>query len=75
MPKLMAIKALTGFHYIRPDQVLAISSTEQSKCNVYLAGGVTIPCHESAKDVLAKLDIAAEEDKERGPHGDGEAGD
>jgi hypothetical protein len=73
MMKLTAIRALAGFHYVRADQVVAISSTEQSKCNVYLMGGVSIPCHESAKDVIAKLGAVSEEEKERGPHGDGEA--
>jgi hypothetical protein len=72
MLKLIAIKALAGLHYVRPDQVIAVSSTEQSKCNVYLTGGVSIPCHESAKDVIAKLGAAAEEEKERAPHGHGE---
>ena len=75
MLKLVQIKAMAGFNYVRPDQVVAIASTEQGKCNVYLVGGVTIPCHEPPKDVIAKLEAAAANANERGPNGDGEARD
>ena len=75
MVKFIPIKALAGFNYVRPDQVVAIAATEQGKCTVFLAGGVTIPRHEPPKDVLAKLEAAAADADKRGPHGDGEAGD
>jgi hypothetical protein len=75
MIRLIQIKALAGFNYVRADQVVAIAASEQGKCNVYLAGGVTIPCHEPPKDVIAKLEAATADTNERGPHGDGEAGD
>jgi hypothetical protein len=75
MVKLVAIKALAGFNYVRADQVIAISATEQGKCNVHLTGGVTIPCHEPPKAVITKLEAAEADANERGNHGDGEAGD
>ncbi len=58
MINLVALKALAGFNYVRVDQVIAIGATDPTKCNVYLAGGVTIPCAEPAKDVIAKLEAA-----------------
>jgi hypothetical protein len=58
MINLLALKALAGFNYVRPDQVVAISATETHKCNVYLTGGVVVPASEPAKDVLAKLEAA-----------------
>ena len=72
---LIPLKALAGFNYVRPDQVIAIGATDPSKCNVYMTGGVTIPCAEPAKDVIAKLQAAAEDtnptEGPRGAHGDG----
>jgi hypothetical protein len=59
MLNLVPLKALAGFNYVRVDQVVAISATEPAKCNVFLAGGVTIPCSEPAKDVIVKLEAAA----------------
>jgi hypothetical protein len=56
--KLVAIKALAGFNYVRPDAVLAIGATDPGKCTIYMAGGVAIPASESAKDVIAKLEAA-----------------
>ena len=41
--KLVAIKALAGFNYVRPDGVLAIGATDPTKCMIYMAGGVAIP--------------------------------
>jgi hypothetical protein len=58
MPKLVAVKSLAGFNYVRPDAVVAISATDPAKCTVYMSGGVAIPANEPAKDVMAKLDAA-----------------
>ena len=58
MIQLVPVKALAGFNYVRPDQVIAISATDPTRCNVYMTGGVTIPCSEPAKDVIAKLEAA-----------------
>ena len=59
MLNLVPIKALAGFNYVRVDQVIAIGATDPTKCNVYMAGGVSIPCSEPAKDVIAKLQAAS----------------
>ena len=59
MLNLVPIKALAGFNYVRVDQVIAIGATDPTKCNVYMAGGITIPCSEPAKDVIAKLEAAS----------------
>jgi len=58
MIKFVALKALAGVNYVRADQVVAIAAIETSKCNVYLAGGVVIPCAEPAKEVIARLEAA-----------------
>jgi len=60
MLNLVAIKALAGYNYIRVDQVIAIREGDTGKCTVFLTGGVTIPCHESAKDVIAKFAAASQ---------------
>jgi len=52
---LVALKALAGSNYVRADQVIAITVTDQYKCLVVLTGGITVPCNESASDVMAKL--------------------
>ena len=59
MIQLVALKALAGFNYVRVDHVLAISATDPTKCIVIMTGGVTIPCSEPAKDVIAKLEAAS----------------
>ncbi len=59
MSDFVAVKALAGFNYVRPDHVIAIAASEPTKCNIYMAGGVTVPCSEPAKDVIAKLSAAS----------------
>jgi hypothetical protein len=59
MIQLVPLKALAGLNYVRVDQVLAISATDPTKCIVIMSGGVTIPCSEPAKDVIAKLEAAS----------------
>jgi hypothetical protein len=58
MLNLVPVKALAGFNYIRVDQVIAISATEPTKCTIFMAGGVSIPCSEPAKDVIVKIEAA-----------------
>jgi hypothetical protein len=58
MMRLVAVKALAGFNYVRPDAVMAISATDPTKCTIFMSGGVAIPANEPAKDVIAKLDAA-----------------
>ena len=52
----VAVKALGGYNYIRPDQVIAIAGVEGTKCNIYMAGGITVPCSETVKDVVARIE-------------------
>jgi hypothetical protein len=54
----VAVKALGGYNYVRPDQVIAVAGVEGAKCNIYLAGGTTVPCSEPIKDVIARLEAA-----------------
>ncbi|MGO9772857.1 MAG: hypothetical protein ACLPSW_25575 [Roseiarcus sp.] len=61
MINLVAVKALAGFNYVRADQVVAIAASEPTKCVIYLVGGVTIPCSEPVKDVIARLEAATAE--------------
>ena len=61
MISFVAVKALAGFNYVRPDQVVAVAASEPTKCTIFMIGGATIPCSESAKDVLAKLRTASED--------------
>ena len=64
MTQLVALKALAGFNYVRPDLVVAISATEPTKCTVMMSGGFTVPCAEPAKDVIAKLEAGQQGKKE-----------
>ena len=59
MTNFVAVKALAGFNYVRPDQVVAIAASDPTRCSIYLTGGVTIPSTEPAKDVMAKLEAAS----------------
>ena len=59
MLKLVAVKALAGFNYVRVDAVVAIGATDPAKCTIYIAGGVAIPASEPAMDVIAKLEAAS----------------
>ena len=56
--KLVPIKALAGFNYVRPDAVIAVGATDPVKSTIYMQGGVAIPANEPAKDVIAKLQAA-----------------
>jgi hypothetical protein len=52
-------KALGGVNFIRADFVTAVSSNDQTKCNVFVQGAAaSIPCAEPAKDLVAKLEEA-----------------
>ena len=54
----VAVKSLGGYNYVRPDQVMAVAGVEGAKCNIYMAGGITVPCSEPVKDVVARLEAA-----------------
>ena len=61
--KLVAIKALAGFNYVRPEAVIAVGATDPTKCTIYMQGGVAIPASEPAKDVIAKFEAAEAADQ------------
>jgi hypothetical protein len=54
----VAVKSLGGYNYVRPDQVMAVAGVEGAKCNLYMSGGVTVPCSEPAKDIVARIEAA-----------------
>jgi hypothetical protein len=56
--QFIQIKALAGSNFVRADQVIAIYATEPGKCTVAMAGGVTVPCSEPAKDVMERVEAA-----------------
>ena len=58
MIQLLALKALAGYNHVRVDQVIAITAVEPTKCIVIMTGGISVPCSEPAKDVIAKLEAA-----------------
>jgi hypothetical protein len=64
MLNLVAIKALAGYNYVRADQVIAIRSTDPAKCDVFLVGGVIIPCAEPAAEAIAKLNAGLKSEAE-----------
>jgi len=53
--EMVGIKAMVGVNYVKRDQVIAITTTDPTKCTVYLTGGVMVPCSEPAASVLTKL--------------------
>lgn len=53
---LVALKALAGFNYVRPDQIVAIRATDPTKCDVFMTGGVIVPCAEPVASVIAKIE-------------------
>ena len=59
MANFIPVKALAGFNFVRADQVVAISAIEQTKCTIMMSGGLSVPCSESAKEVIAKLEAVA----------------
>ncbi len=69
MLNLVSVKALAGYNYVRADQVVAIRSTDPTKCDVFLVGGVIIPCSETAAEVIAKLQagLKAEAEARKAP--------
>jgi hypothetical protein len=56
--QFIQLKALAGVNFVRADQVIAVYATEPSKCTVAMAGGVTVPCAEPAKDVIERNEKA-----------------
>jgi hypothetical protein len=58
------LKALAGVNFVRADQVIAVYATEPGKCTIAMAGGVTVPCAEPAKDIIERVEKATRAIKE-----------
>jgi hypothetical protein len=75
MIPFVIVKTKSGFAYIRPDHVVAISATDTTDCLILMTDGVTIAATEPAEDIVARLEAEAEEEekagtiKERRAHG------
>jgi hypothetical protein len=52
------VKALAGISYIRASDILAVQFNEPQRCTVVMTGGVTVPCSEAAKDIVARIEAA-----------------
>ena len=52
----LEVKSLAGANFILASQVIAVQMMEAAKCQVMMAGGITIPCAEAAKDIVARLE-------------------
>jgi len=52
------LRSLGGQNYVLPDRVLAVTSTEPTKCLVIMEGGVQIAVSEPAKDAMEKITAA-----------------
>ena len=50
------VKSLAGQNYILAAQVIAVQQMDAAKCQVMMSGGVSIPCNEAARDVVARLE-------------------
>ena len=51
------VKSLAGQNFILADQVIAVQQMEASKCLLIMAGGISIPCNEAARDVVERLEM------------------
>ncbi len=49
------VKTLAGLSYVRGADVLAVQYNDPQRCTVVMAGGVTLPCTEAAKEVVALI--------------------
>jgi hypothetical protein len=58
MIQFLGVKSLVGSNYVRVDQVIAITTSDPTKCTIYLTGGVMVSCAEPAKEILARLAAA-----------------
>ena len=52
------VKSLAGSNFIVAAQVIAVQQMDTARCNIMMAGGVTIPCNEAARDIAARVDTA-----------------
>ena len=61
------VKSLAGSNFIVAGGIIAVQQVEPTKCNIMLAGGVTVPCNEAARDIAAKVDAAMKSKQETKP--------
>jgi hypothetical protein len=63
MIPFLIVKTKSGFAYLRPGRVVAISATDSGECLVLMTDGVTIAATEPAEDVVARLETEAVEEE------------
>lgn len=56
----ITLKSLGGQNFVLPHRVLALTSTDPTKCTVVMEGGVLIPVSEPIKDAMAKIQAGLE---------------
>ncbi|HWG03431.1 MAG TPA: hypothetical protein VG271_00330 [Beijerinckiaceae bacterium] len=52
------VKTLSGLSYVRGADILAVQYNDPQRCTIVMAGGVTLPCTEAAKEVAARIEAA-----------------
>jgi hypothetical protein len=52
------VKTLAGLSFVRGADILAVQYNDPQRCTVVMAGGVTLPCTEAAKEVVARIEAA-----------------
>ena len=67
------VKSLAGSNFIIASGIIAVQQIEPTKCNIMLAGGVTVPCNEAARDIAARIDTVMKPKKDHA-HGHAAAG-
>ena len=63
------VKSLAGSNFVVADQVIAVQQMDVTKCSIMMAGGISVPCNEAAKEIAARIDAAVKALKETA-HGD-----
>ena len=56
----ITLKSLGGQNFVLPHRVLALTSTDPTKCTIVMEGGVQIPVSEPIKEAMAKIQAALE---------------
>lgn len=52
------VKSLAGVNFVRAGDVVAVSFTDATRCNVIMPGGISLPCTEAASVVAARIEEA-----------------
>ena len=53
------VKTLAGMSYVRGSDILAVQYNDPARSTVVMVGGVTLPCTEAAKDIVARIETEA----------------